>query len=702
VKQYRWLAALLVGAFLLSLGGLASAATLYEVVAQDAPGGTNDASYWEAYGLAEFGEVWLCEKQNVADDVNLIAGTPPAGFVWGAIIVKQATDNYVYRNVEPGDELDSGGAYSHYIECLMEIPYVPLEAEKTAEGSYDRTVTWELEKSVEPDSHTGNAGEDAGTSTWEVVATKTEELGNYLVEGSITISNANEIPVDVSVSDVLDDGTVAAVDCGGGLSTGTVPAAAGGVDGSLTCSYTASPVDGSATLNTATITSNTDDVDGTTATAPVSFVENLIGDDEVDIDDDRDTEGQFPATISSSTTFDYDETFVCSSNPADYTNGSRVDVYPNTATLTGDDTYLEADAEVTVTCTLPALEVLKDAAGTHDRTIEWTLEKSVDPDFHSGGPGDTFDSDWTVVATKTDSGPENFRVAGEISITNPAAVDQAFSVADVLDDGTAAVVTCPDTGDNTGTVLAGGSITCEYVAEPDDASATENTATVSADGNADQVATADVEWTENLEGFDDADLTDPRFSFELEIDDSHTEVFPETFECPAGDSGVYVDGFYTFDVINTAYLNGNLNLEASATVTVECRVQFVGETAWAADGDSPGSLRYTTRGNWATYVEYFGVEKTTTLFAGQTTPVGEVEFSAPSGGFVTIYVSLYSPWVVDPSDMTLAVQDYDSAPSGNPEPGLFDHKAQCGATSCSIEVPENDFYGVHVNVGSFQ
>jgi hypothetical protein len=216
VKQYRWLAALLVGAFLLSLGGLASAATLYEVVAQDAPGGTNDASYWEAYGLAEFGEVWLCEKQNVADDVNLIAGTPPAGFVWGAIIVKQATDNYVYRNVEPGDELDSGGAYSHYIECLMEIPYVPLEAEKTAEGSYDRTVTWDLEKSVEPDSHTGNAGEDAGTSTWEVVATKTEELGNYLVEGSITISNANEIPVDVSVADVLDDGTVADVDCGGG------------------------------------------------------------------------------------------------------------------------------------------------------------------------------------------------------------------------------------------------------------------------------------------------------------------------------------------------------------------------------------------------------------------------------------------------------------------------------------------------------
>ena len=41
------------------------------------------------------------------------------------------------------------------------------------------------------------------------------------------------------------------------------------------------------------------------------------------MDDDRDIEGQFPAEISSSTTFDYGETFPCLANPADYTNLSR-------------------------------------------------------------------------------------------------------------------------------------------------------------------------------------------------------------------------------------------------------------------------------------------------------------------------------------------------------------------------------------------
>jgi hypothetical protein len=45
------------------------------------------------------------------------------------------------------------------------------------------------------------------------------------------------------------------------------------------------------------------------------------------------------------------------------------------------------------------------------------------------------------------------------------------------------------------------------------------------------------------------------------------------------------------------------------------------------------------------------------------------------------------------------VQDYEFAPSGNPSPGLFDWKATCSETSCTITVPENNFYGVHVNVG---
>jgi hypothetical protein len=131
--------------------------------------------------------------------------------------------------------------------------------------------------------------------------------------------------------------------------------------------------------------------------------------------------------------------------------------------------------------------------------------------------------------------------------------------------------------------------------------------------------------------------------------------------------------------------------------------EFSGETAWAANGDEPGQLPYNPDddGNWATYVEY--AAKTTTLFAGQHIPVGSVVFLAPVGGEVTITVDLIAGWTFEDVLENLMVQDYVSAPSGNPAPGLFDHKATCDVAlaTCSIVVPEAAFYGVHVNVGTW-
>ena len=81
-------------------------------------------------------------------------------------------------------------------------------------------------------------------------ATKTEQLGNYKVTGKIKIDNPNAFAVGFSVTDKLDDGTVADVDCdpntGGNQDSGTVPA-----NGSATCSYSASPSNKNATLNKA-------------------------------------------------------------------------------------------------------------------------------------------------------------------------------------------------------------------------------------------------------------------------------------------------------------------------------------------------------------------------------------------------------------------------------------------------------------------
>ncbi len=117
------------------------------------------------------------------------------------------------------------------------------------------------------------------------------------------------------------------------------------------------------------------------------------------------------------------------------------------------------------------------------------------------------------------------------------------------------------------------------------------------------------------------------------------------------------------------------------------------ETAWAA-----GS-RYVQPGNWATYTPYVA-GSTVDLLAGQTMQAGAVYFSALEGGMVTIAILLNGGWRFAPDNPeSVKVQDYTDAPSGNPAPGQFDHKAADIAGSFAVMVvPENNFYGIHVDV----
>jgi hypothetical protein len=146
---------------------------------------------------------------------------------------------------------------------------------------------------------------------------------------------------------------------------------------------------------------------------------------------------------------------------------------------------------------------------------------------------------------------------------------------------------------------------------------------------------------------------------------------------------------------------GNVQLVVSHGCPPVVDMEFEGETAWAANGDVAGEFLYVEQGNWATYVEY--AEKPTPLFAGQTINVGTVHFSAVQDGEVTITITLAAGWEFEDVPENLKVQDYEFAPSGNPAPGQFAHKKTCDAASntCSIKVPENNFYGVHVNVGQW-
>jgi hypothetical protein len=130
------------------------------------------------------------------------------------------------------------------------------------------------------------------------------------------------------------------------------------------------------------------------------------------------------------------------------------------------------------------------------------------------------------------------------------------------------------------------------------------------------------------------------------------------------------------------------------------------ETAWA-QGE-----RYVRRGNWAMYVAYPGTGQPVDLIADGGDPataivVGTATFSAPIDGKVTItinltggaifYYDVNDPWY----DNNLKVQDYKNPPAPkNPKVGRFEWKTRIepGSTTGSITVPENNFYGVHLDV----
>jgi hypothetical protein len=380
---------------------------------------------------------------------------------------RPSTDGNLHSPTNAGNDKYAG--LSHIDFCF----HYQLTASKTAAGSYDRTITWDLVKSVTPATHSGFVGADVGTSTWTVKATKDEVLDNYKIAGIVTVNNPTPYAVTFTVADQLNDGTPIPVNC----LTNTLAA------GETTdCPYELVTADASATLNTATITVvSPDQVAGTTTTVTIGWTENVVGDDAVTVDDDRNP-SDFPALISATTSWSYDEKFTCSSNPADYTNGKDEDQYTNTATATGATTDLSADAAVTVTCYAPVVSKTADTRYARDWT--WTIEKTANQTELTLADGQTFAVTYavTVSATYADS---NFEVYGTITVNNPNP-DAAMSVAltDSVDGTAATIEQCTD-GTYTSasgllTIPAGATAVCAYIANLGDVKPADstNTATV--------------------------------------------------------------------------------------------------------------------------------------------------------------------------------------------------------------------------------
>jgi len=136
-----------------------------------------------------------------------------------------------------------------------------------------------------------------------------------------------------------------------------------------------------------------------------------------------------------------------------------------------------------------------------------------------------------------------------------------------------------------------------------------------------------------------------------------------------------------------------VKFDIEGTPVEEC---YQEETAWAANGSVPGSIRYVTRGNWATYLTYGGAAKTVNIYAGQNNYVGTATLTPVIDG-VEIDIDLEGGWELNPMEgETVKIQGYtNTPPARNPAPGQF---TTYKGTNLTVTVLAFNFYGIHLDV----
>jgi hypothetical protein len=440
---------------------------------------------------------------------------------------------------------------------------------KDAAASYDERHDWDVEKTVNPLSQKEFAGNPVGW-TWTIDVFETVVDQNFAVTGNIDVSVPAGAPdsITVDVSDLLNDGTSAAVECGGGSSMVTVAPGATEI-----CAYSAVPADATATQNTASFTFNGIQF---SANAAVDFIKNVVNGSATLSDTEI---GLTDVDVSGGDQFTGPGNDICSSDQAVYGDDGYYSVsISNTAILIDEEgTPYDSTATTTYTCYAPVLS--KDADAGYDERHTWEITKSVDPLSQTGNPGDFLDWTWTVTVTESFV-DENFGVSGSIFVTNPAGSPGAMTVslADALDDGTVATVDC-GAGATSIIVAAGTTGECTYTAEPGDASATLNTATGTFN-SIEFAATADVVFETNVINGTATVDDDQEGDFPLVLNAGEgpwdwTETQDHTCSTDAADYGG--DGTYSETLFNTATVEGSDGQtdEADAETTYTCEAGFM-------------------------------------------------------------------------------------------------------------------------------
>jgi hypothetical protein len=301
-------------------------------------------------------------------DAVIVKGGPNANVY--AYAPEATTDDALHSPINSNTGQPS--AISHIEFCYD----YELTAEKEAAGEYDETHTWDVEKSVDPESQMGYAGDELSW-TWTVDLSESSVEENFSVSGTITVGNPTPFDVTFEVTDVLGDGTEATVSC---------PSYELGAGGSVECTYSAAPGDATATKNTATVTSLNPDVDGATAEANIDWTKNVFN-GTADINDDQ--EPDFPLTLTAGQgpwTWTETQSHTCSVDAADYgADGTYSATLNNTAVVTGNDGQEDqSSASTTYTCEAGFMSLLKLTEGVVDASKEWSFALYEGPDGFGG------------------------------------------------------------------------------------------------------------------------------------------------------------------------------------------------------------------------------------------------------------------------------------------------------------------------------
>jgi len=556
-----------------------------------------------------------------------------------------------------------------------------LSVGKTATGTFNRTYTWDVTKTVDTNSQNVPAGTDA-TFNYGVTATQTGIVDSgWVVSGQIVVSNLNKWQdIVADVSDSVDNGGVCTMSIGGTPTDGqdlTIP-----MDGSVvidyTCSYASDPTSYGGT-NTATATWDAElyNTPTGTATGTADFDLTQVGatNKTVSVYDDK-TDPSNPVLLGPLTGTD-EEPFA--SQTWNYAldlpgvAGTCAD-YTNTAAVKSGETTLDSAQQTVEVCAGAALTVSKTASGTYDRQYLWEITKTVDTTSQTVPAGSDATFNYGVTATQTGVRDSGWVVGGQITVTNPNDFQSVtVDITDAIGEGWSCMVTGGDDVVVPAATEAGpGSATVDYsctwqgAGQPDYSGTNTATATWdaasaaggSASGTADFTLTRDQETNKTVDVYDDkTDPANPVLLGPLTGKDAApfaSQLFSYTLDLTS-ESGTCTE--YT----NTAWItSGEETLDAASqtvevcaaadlSVTKTATTAFVRTHTWAIDKTAdPTELSLFAGGSAA--VDYtVAVDKTTIdsawVVSGQITVSNPNRFQAvvvdvtdtiPNGGVCSV------------------------------------------------------------------